>query len=87
MKFYIDKKNIISYKKIIANNLTAIYKSYDTIIFFKNGKFHSSKNAAVTYNSGFKLFYLNSKFYGNNSNIVNYSKSSWRRFTKLQVFL
>lgn len=84
MKFYIDKKNIISYNKIITNNLTAIYKSYDTIRFFKNGKFHNSKNVAVTNDNGFKLFYLNNKFYGN---ITNYSKSSWRRFTKLQVFL
>jgi hypothetical protein len=95
MKFY--KHNHNSYyirrnynyrSKISDNKLTAVYhfvEDYSSYVqFFKNGKVHNSKNAAYIYNSGYKEFSLNAKFYGDQD---DFTKQLWRRFTKLQAFL
>ena len=84
MKFY-REKTIDGYYwgKIEDNNLTAIYFDYN-VWFFKDGKYHNNKNASYINYNGFKEFFLNSKYYGNE---YNFTKKSWRKFVKLQVFL
>jgi major membrane immunogen (membrane-anchored lipoprotein) len=85
MKFYIDKyeNNIYFWNKIKNNKLTAIYLDYN-IWFYKDGKMHNNKNAAYIENSEYKEFSLNGKYCGKNT---NFTKKSWRRFVKLQIFL
>jgi len=85
MKFYRNKENDFSYWILIrANKLTAIYHNYDYIAFFKNSKLHNDKNAAYIYGNKYKQFCLNDKDYGTNN---DFTKESWRRFSKLQAFL
>jgi len=80
MKFYLKNKNNLT--KIINNKLTVIY-SCGHIFFFKDGTYHNNKNAA--YNSNrYKEFYLDGIHYGSKN---KFTKQSWRRFCKLQVFL
>ncbi len=85
MKFYKDKKIYDCYfwNKITDNYLTCIYYDVDSIIFYKNGFFHNNKNAAYIRFDGYKGFYLNNKCYGNEN---DFTKKSWRRFVKLQIF-
>mgnify|MGYP007069469517 CR=1 FL=1 len=84
MKFYIDKFNS-PYIKIINNKLTSVFMSFHkTTMFFKNGKYHNNKNAAIYYIDGIKDFRLNGKYYSNQN---KFTKKSWRRFVKLQAFL
>ena len=84
MKFYIDKFNS-PYVKIKNNKLTSVFMSfYKTTMFFKNGKYHNSKNAAIYYIDGIKQFYLNGKYY---SNYNSFTRKSWRKFVKLMAFL
>jgi hypothetical protein len=85
MKFYKYNQlgnyfNIIFYYK-----LNAIY-SYQsgTVVFFKNGKTHNNKNSAIINPNNYKAFWLNDKCYGTEK---DFTKESWRRFVKLQVFL
>ncbi len=90
MKFYTD---IIIYKfyyyYITSGKLTCIHfdKLYDSVVFYKNGQLHNSKNASYFgYNklNSFKEFWLNGRYYGTN---YTFTKSSWRKFAKLQAFL
>jgi hypothetical protein len=93
MKFYKDKIRTYNYfdntkffNKIKHDKLSAIYY-FDDVRFFKNGQLHNSKNASYFgYNklNGFKQFILNGKHYGTN---YTFTKSSWRKFAKLQAFL
>ncbi len=84
MKFYRDKFNWNFLNKIEHSELTSIYQSYsNSIQFFKNGKVHNNKNAAYIADTGYKAFYLKNKIYGINN---KFSKKSWRKFVKLQVF-
>jgi hypothetical protein len=83
MKFYKYTNNINYLNKIYNNKLTAIYKEYDSITFFKNVKEHNSKNASFIAKSGFKQFCLNGKSYGDDN---DFTKESWRKFVKMQVF-
>jgi hypothetical protein len=82
MKFY---KNKDYYYFIVNNNLAAIYSNThnNIIMFFKKGEAHNTKNAAYIDNI-IKAFYLNGNFYGNNT---DFTKQSWRKFVKMQVFL
>jgi hypothetical protein len=82
MKFYKYKHSFYYWNKIINDKLTAIYCN-DSIWFLKNGKEHNYKNAAFIYDK-YKQFYLNGNFYGD---LNNFTKKSWRRFVKMQVFL
>jgi hypothetical protein len=88
MKFYIynykNNTNIDYFNKIKNNKLTSIYCSnFYYIQFFKNGLFNNDKNAS--YISGkYKEFDLNNKYYGDQD---KFTKKSWRKFVKLQVFL
>ncbi len=77
MKFYKD----FDY---CDNKLNAIYQGSDCILFYKNGKPHNIKAVAFIASNGFKEYYLDGKFYGNQR---KFTKESWRRFVKLQVFL
>ena len=93
MKFYI---NINSWtwdylNKIINNKLTCSYHLTSAhnnisiaIEFYKNGQNHNSKNASYFNYNGFKEFSLNGKIYGYHN---TFTKSSWRKFVKLQAFL
>jgi hypothetical protein len=89
MKFYrgeFDHENFINskyYYQIINNKLTAVYCD-DRTMFFKNGKDHNSKNAAIHWLDGFKEFCLNDITYGTED---DFTKESWRRFCKLKAFL
>ena len=86
MKFYIEYNNIYNsfFHKVIVSKLTAIYcRSTLQVDFYKNGELHNTKNAAIMVDS-YKGFYLNEEFYGNQN---DFTKESWRRFVKLQVFL
>lgn len=82
MKFYIAG----SWLKIRAYNLTAIYNDHFNVIFYKKGGMHNYKNAAYKNNNDYKEFTLNGVThfccYGN-----SFTKESWRRYVKLQVFL
>jgi hypothetical protein len=82
MKFYIDKR-FYYWNKIISHKLTAIHCD-KSIRFIKNGKYHNSKNLAFIGYNGYTQFNLNGEFYGNHN---DFTKESWRRFCKLQVFL
>ncbi len=83
MKFYRDKYPYIFWYKIKDYKLTTIY--YDNIVirFFKNGKYHNNKNACYVHKEGYKYFYLYGKYYGDQD---KFTKKSWRRFVKMQVF-
>ncbi len=85
MKFYRDKINNYYLNKIYVNNLSAIYfdNEDEEILFYSNGYLHNVKNAAYVTKS-WKSFYLNGKFYGYHT---DFTKETWRRFVKLQVFL
>ena len=80
MKFYRESY----WNKIRINNLDAIYHDYYNIIFYKNGIISNSKNAAFIEINEYKEFILNDKYYGNQD---DFTKESWRRFTKLKAFL
>jgi hypothetical protein len=82
MKFYKDKIYWDYLNKIKKQKISSIYSAKDTIVFFKDGKYYNSKNAAYI-NNRFKAFYLNN-YYGDQ---YGFTKQSWRRFCKLQVFL
>ena len=93
MKFYKDINGFIFWNKIINNNLTAVY-SYDFVQFFKNGKYHNSKNADYIHNVDYLMFCLNCRKYGFNYKSTyndgypgSFTKKSWRIFVKLQAFL
>ncbi len=81
MKFYRDR-NFYYWIKIVDHELTAIHCEKG-VRFVKNGNFHNNKNAAYVTNYGSKQFCLNHISYGYN----NFTKQSWRRFVKMQVFL
>ena len=80
MKFYKEGY----WNKIRINNLDAIYHDYYNVIFYKNGIISNSKNAAFIEINEYKEFYLNDKDYGDEN---SFTKKSWRKFAKLQVFL
>ena len=85
MKFY--KYNYTytnSFLKILDNKLTAIYSTCNGIRFYKNGSYHNTKNNAYTELDNYKEFYLKGKYYGGQN---DFTKQSWRRFCKLQIFL
>ncbi len=89
MKFYVDQHKAFYLYKIISKELTAIYNNLLIlkIQFFKSGLINNEKNAAITSNvTGyiFKQFWLNNKSYGDEN---DFTKQSWRKFVKLQVFL
>ena len=86
MKFYRNKAiGLFIHLDIIKNNkLTAIYMDNFGGDFFKDGLRHNSKNAAYIRYDGYKQFYLNNKCYGDED---DFTKQSWRRFVKMQVFL
>jgi len=84
MKFYKeDSVNFFYWDKIKNNKLTVIYFSHN-IWFFKNGKMYNNKNASFIRSDGYKIFSLNGKTYGYKN---DFTKQSWRKFVKLQIFL
>jgi hypothetical protein len=80
MKFYRD----FNYNEVRMSKITAICSYYYSVVFYKNGKIHNTKNAAYINGLGYKQFVLNDKYYGVET---NFTKESWRRFVKLKVFL
>jgi hypothetical protein len=82
MKFYRDINSNDYYWKIRYNKLNVIYTYNKDILFFKNGKYHNSKNASVFSDFINIQFWLNGKWYRD-----DFTKESWRRFVKLQAFL
>jgi hypothetical protein len=84
MKFYLNKNSFSYWDKIISNKLTAIYADRNIIQFYKNGKEHNDKNFSFINYFNYKEFRLNNKFYGTKNDFTKYS---WRKFTKLQAFL
>jgi hypothetical protein len=85
MKFYKGLLDRFSFLRLKAAKLTAcVYSNRNKIVFFKNGAFHNFKNAAVIETEGFKFYYLNHELYGTQT---QFTKLSWRKFTKLQAFL
>ncbi len=83
MKFYNDKINSYYWSIIFDNKLSTIHCDYYGIRFYKNGKDHNSKNAAYISKYGSKQFCLNNMSYGCKN---DFTKETWRRFVKLQVF-
>mgnify|MGYP007071561290 FL=1 len=86
MKFYRDNlKADFCWQNILDNRLTAILLDYyNAVLFYKNGKENNTKNASYIAKSGYKQFCLNDEDYGDQT---NFTKQSWRRFVKMQVFL
>ncbi len=83
MKFYNDKINSYYWSIIFDNKLSTIHCDYYGIRFYKNAMDHNTKNAAYIRHDGYKQFWLNGKYYGNED---DFTKKSWRKFVKLQVF-
>lgn len=88
MKFYRDKINSYFWHKIKDNKLTSVYQfkfdnNNECTHFFKNGVHTNAKNAAEIYFSGYKTFYYNGIYCGYEK---IFTKQSWRKFIKLQVF-
>ena len=84
MKFYKeDRYRFNFWNKIRVMKLNAIYGSCIIVWFFKNGKQHNPKNASYIVGI-YKQFFLNGNFYGYES---HFTKESWRKFIKMQVFL
>lgn len=83
MKFYKNKINWDYLNKIKKQKISSIYSTEDAIVFFKDGKYHNSKNAAYI-NNIYKAFYFNDNCYGDQN---DFTKKSWRRFVKMQAFL
>lgn len=88
MKFYREKNNSYFWDKIKDNKLTSIYQfifdnNKKCTHFFKNSVRTNSKNSAVIKNDGTKKFMLNGIYYGDEK---IFTKQSWRKFIKLQVF-
>jgi hypothetical protein len=85
MKFYKDNDYYNNYWLLILDKkLNAIYNSLHYVVFFKNGKYNNTKNAAYIRYSGSKDFCLNAKYYGTE---YEFTKQSWRRLVKMQVFI
>ncbi len=63
MKFYIEKKGGIFYKRILLYKESAIYKGVMSCVFFKDGAKHNTKKASVYYEDGEKTFHLKNDFY------------------------
>ena len=85
MKFYVDKDFWNLWSKIINNKLTAILSDYyNDVLFYKNGLKHNVKNTSYIALNQSTPFYLNGEYYGNEN---TFTKSSWRKFAKLQAFL
>lgn len=64
MKFYRDRFSSNYWDKINKNKLSSIYLDYDyDIRFYKNGKLHNIKNAAIFFKNGIKKYYKNNKSY------------------------
>jgi hypothetical protein len=87
MRFYRDIINSKLYFYYIKfSKLTCIHfdEQNKAIVFYKNGNYHNTKNAAYICFNRYKSFSLNNKCYGYED---NFTKLSWRKFTKLQAFL
>jgi hypothetical protein len=86
MKFYVGKMGTSYLAKITTNKLCSIFThiSFEIVNFYKKGKRHNVKNAAVSCKNGNKEFWLNDKIYCYE---YNFTKQSWRKFVKLKVFL
>jgi hypothetical protein len=84
MKFYKDNIRNYFWNRISVNKLTTIYYDNIAIRFFKNGKYHNNKNVCYVHKEGYKYFYLDGKYYGDQD---KFTKKSWRRFIKLKAFL
>jgi hypothetical protein len=82
MKFYNGNNNL--YYWGIISKLNAIHCDSYAIRFYKNGFHNNYKNASVIKYNEYKQFWINSEFYGTNN---DFTKQSWRRFVKMQVFL
>ena len=83
MKFYKSNSYYGPYlEKILSNKLNAIYCDADNIAFYRYGLFHNAKNVAWIYNN-YSEFMLDNICYGT---INDFTKKSWRRFVKMQVF-
>jgi len=88
------------YKNFVRTTNTCILMDKtNTVYFFKNGILHNTKNAA-SFHDRINVAYLNGVLYGlilsdlsytKFSNILYkrkfFTKKSWRRFVKTQVFL
>jgi len=83
MKFYKYKYGFGYFNKIMVNKFNAIYSDRDVIAFYRNGKLHNTKNASYILFKN-KSFCLNANHYGYE---CDFTKESWRRFVKMQVFL
>jgi hypothetical protein len=84
MKFYRQRTGpLIFWSKIKNNYITAIYVDSIAVTFYKNGNIHNLKNAADIKYNGLKSFYMDNICYSYEN---NFTKHSWRRFVKLQVF-
>jgi hypothetical protein len=85
MKFYKYKHDFDYWNKIINKKLTCVYSNHNYVRFYKNGKKHNIKNYALIDSSyKYKQFFLNGIGYFNEK---RFTKKSWRKFAKLQVFL
>ena len=84
MKFYKKTARYLFDGILSSEKSTCIYSTYYSVKFYKNGELHNIKNAAYIDNSGYKEFYLNDKCYFFRD---DFTKESWRRFVKTQVFL
>ena len=82
MKFNRDRFSSNYWDKINKNKLSSIYLDYDyDIRFYKNGKLHNIKNAAIFFKNGIKKYYKNNKSY---ERFLN--KKHWRKYLISEAF-
>ncbi len=76
MQFYKNKN--YDYHFIRHNKLSFANQDNERIVFYKDGKEHNNKNAAIIYyRIKVKHFCLNDLFYGYET---RFTKQSWRKF-------
>lgn len=83
MKFF-NESNIkfFLYKIYSSTGLIAIQNAKKEVTFYKNGKMHNLKNAAI-FKSKDKFYFFNGVFHGKN---LLFTKKTWRRHVKTYIF-
>ncbi len=83
MKFYIEKKGGIFYKRILLYKESAVYANKIVCSIFKDGCSDNTKRASMYYENGEKSFYLKNKFYFSiHKTNVYFNEDDFRFFCK-----
>lgn len=83
MKFYNESNTkFYLYKIYYDTGSVVIQNAKHDVTFYKNGKMHNLKNAALFKDKN-KFYFLNGEFHGKN---LFFSTKTWRRHVKTHIF-